>query len=384
MILQVENNLDKQSQYSSLSTNTTAGGTVLPVKNINSFTASWAAQIGKTGEEQSEVLVLGASTPSGTALNTTGTARFNHTIDTPIYSIHYDKIIFKRSTAGTAGTATALTSGTVTITPDSFYTEFNDSSGVSSYAYKTQYYNSVSGDISSESAWFIPGGPTFYSLQKLRKRTKDALFSAGYLKDDLVIDDWINEWVEDMTNAAIKVNKDYALGTALVAFGTAGYGTITDSDFKQAVKVELSYSGGGYIPSGVKPLSELADTDIYSSVGPIHYWQGDTIFGVKPTGSSGTARITFGKRNPILSNDTDELPLSLRAYTIGCIEWALWRAYGNDQKQELANTHYSVFKEKKTDFVSEITPRDQSSVQMIGLDDELSGREEDSLTDLYF
>ena len=95
MILSVENNLDRQpsTQVTFLSTNVTSGGTIFPVKNINGLQSNWAQQIGKTGEEQSEIVNISGAI-SGTVFNTASTGRFNHNIDTPIYQVHYDSIIF--------------------------------------------------------------------------------------------------------------------------------------------------------------------------------------------------------------------------------------------------------------------------------------------------
>lgn len=381
MIISAENNLDKlqTTLYSFTSTSVASGGTVTPVKNINSFTPSWAIQMGKTGEEQSEIQVLGTAAVSGTSLTLVGTLIYSHPIDTPIYNIHYDKIIFKRSITGTAGTATALTNGTVSITPDSLYTNFDDTTGTTGYAYKTQYYNSVSGDMSSESDWFVPGGPTFYSLSKLRQRSKDALYNAGYIKSDDVLTDWINEWQEQMGNAAIKVNQSYALGTTYVGFdGTAGYGTITVSDFKSARKMEVSYDGGiNYIQTKEIPINMFSNSDIFTAVYPTHYWTGDNTFGIRPYQQGGTARVIYSKIYANMANDTDELSSVLRPYTSGCIEYVLYRAYDNDQKQEFAESHYGKFKLSRNDFISEITPRDQTGPKTIQFDDTLSGRADD-------
>ncbi len=377
MILSVENNLDKKSLYSFTSTSISSGGTAIPIKNINSFTASHAIQVGKTSEEQTEIVLLGTAAPSGTALALSGTARFDHPIDTPVFDINYNQIVFKRSITGTSGSATAL--ATASITPDAQYTQYNDTSGAATYAYKTCYRNSVTGDETSDSDWFVPGGPTFYSLAKLRQRTKDALFSAGYIKSDDTIDDWLNECLEDMNNAAIKVNQGYALGTANVSFGTAGLGTVTESDFKQPQKFEVTYDGVNYVPAGEISINRSSDSDVFSAVYPSYFWSGDTTFRVKPAGSGGTARITYGEIYTKMDSDGDELPQTLRSYTICFIEWALWRAYGNDQKREYANDHFNVYNGKKAEFISEITPRDQSGEKYINLTDTLSGREDDTL-----
>lgn len=371
MLLQVENNLDQQPSTlnSFLSTNLVTGGTTVPVKNINSFTNQWAVQLGRTGEEQSEILTISGA-PSGTALNTAGTVRFAHPIDTPIYQIHYDSVIFLRSTTGTTGTASAL--ATVSIKPDSFYTEYNDSTGATTYAYQSQYYNSVSGDLSGTSPWFIPGGPTFYSLQKLRERAKHDLFSSNYIRDDMTIHDWINEWVEFMTNSALKVNQGYALGTAAYAYGTAGIGTVTEPLFKYAAKIEVG-DGTNLTRSTEIPVNQFSRGDFFNALSPRHAWIGDTTFQILPYGNAGTAYMTLGQLSTQLVEDTDELPQFLKPYTTGCIEYVLYKAYDLDQKDTVADKHYAKVLNAKRDFINEITPRDQTGVKMIDMVDSLTG-----------
>lgn len=377
MILSVENVLADlpQTLNSYTSSSGTAGATTIPVRNINSFTNQYAIQIGKTGEEQSEITVI--NTPSGTALAlNSGTLVYDHPLDTPVFSIHYNKIVFERSTTGTAGTATAL--ATVSITPDSQYTEYDDTTGVSTYAYKTYYYNSLSGDSSSESDWFTPSGPTFYSLGKLRDRGKKVLYNSTYITDDTVIDDWINEWAEDMNNAAIKVNKGYSIGTASYLFGTAGYGTITEAGFKKATKIEITSDGITYTPSSEISMNEYTESDSFSSIYPKHSWEGDTVFRILPFGAVGTARFSFGKLNTILVDETDDLPVPLRSYTRGCIEYIQYRALGKDEKSDDGNSHYGKYLEVKNNFVAEMTPRDTTGPKSIEIVEELSGFQSDA------
>lgn len=378
MLLSVDNTLDKlpQTLWSYTSSNASSGGTVIPIKNTNSFAANYAVQIGKTGEEQSEIVIIDSPTGTILPITSSGTLRFDHPLDTPVYQIHYNKIIFKRSTSGTAGTATAI--ATVSITPDSMYTEYNDTSGAASYAYKTQYYNSVSGDLSSESDWFTPAGMSFYSLGKLRDRAKNTFYNAGFLPSDTVIDDWVNEWVEEMNRAAVKVNKGYAIGTANYAFGTAGYGTITEGGFRKATKIEVTFDGITYRPSSEIPMSEYSDNDFFSGMYPKHSWEGDTVFRILPFGSLGTARFSFSKLNDQLVNETDELPVPFRGYTNGCIEYCQYRGLGKDEKPT-DNQHYNNFLRIKNDFVSEMTPRDFTGPKYIELTDGLSGMNEDTL-----
>lgn len=371
MQLQVVNLLDSLSSthYSYINTFSTrdglpAGGTVVPVKNINGFTNQWAIQLGKTGEETAEILTI-SGVPSGTALNTAGTIRFDHPIDTPVYHIHYNKVIFKRSTTGTAGTATAL--ATVDITPDNPYTQYDDTSGATTYAYKTQFYNSINGDLSAESAWFVPGGPSFYSLQSVRTRGTASIYNPSYISGPELVNGWINEWVEQMTNAALKVNQAYSAGTTQYSFGTAGLGTVTEPLFKYASKIELTTDGVRWTKSNEIATQQFSDTDTFSSLNPRHYWQGDTIFGVLPSGNAGTARMTLGQLQTQLVDEDDTLPQFLRGYTTGCIEYIQYKAYALDQKRQEANDHYKVFLKNKNDFLTEITPRDQTGVKMIDM-----------------
>jgi hypothetical protein len=314
--------------------------------------------------------------PSGNNLVIAGTLRFDHSIDVPIHQIHYNKIIFKRSTSGTTGTPTALTDGTVAITPNLLYTEFNDTSGAVTYAYKTQYLNSVSGDVSSESDWFIPGGPSYYSLQKIRQRGRSAIYDTSIIKSEDDLTDWTNEWIEQMTNKAVKANEAYSQGTTAYSFGTAGLGTVTEPLFKYATKVEITTDGVSYTKSTEIPMQSFSDIDVFSSNAPRHAWINDTVFQVLPKGAAGTVRMTLGKIGTPLSDDADELPQFLRGYTTGCVEYLQYRAYDLDQKDALADKHYNRYLRGQIEFVSEITPRDQTGVKTIEFEEELSGNDD--------
>ena len=98
--------------------------------------------MGERGHEQTEVLVLSGDPGNGTLGTTTAVSRYEHPADTPIYAIKYDQVVFERSTDGTAGTASPMTGGTVTYQADGTVTEFDDTSGSASYAYKTYFKNS--------------------------------------------------------------------------------------------------------------------------------------------------------------------------------------------------------------------------------------------------
>lgn len=365
MLIRAINNLDQQANYSALSNTEAAAATSLRIKNINGYSASWAVQVGKTGEEQSEIKVLGTATPSGTALTITTGLTYEHPQDTPVFSIKFDQIVFKRSTTGTAGTATALSGGTVYITPDSLFTVFDDTTGASTYAYKAAFRNSVTAEVSSDSDWITPDGFSFFSLAKLRQRIKSKLSNAGYIKDDETIDDWINEWKEELENAAIKVNKDYSLGTVNVSFGTSGLGTITNQDYKQTRKLEVTYDGVNFGTSSKMDITDFDDNTSFVRNNPHHAYLGDNVFIVRPCDSAGTARLTYYKRSVPLVNDTDELPFSMRSYTKSFIDYGMGQALGADDKFTDADRYERKAMQGKANFLAEITPRDQTGVEYI-------------------
>lgn len=376
MIIKVRNLLDQTAQNSFLSNSEATGVGTIRIKNINSFQASWAIQIGKTGEEQSEIKVLGTATPSGTSLVLTGTTNYDHPSDTPVYAIKYDKLIFKRSTSGTAGTATALTNGTVSITPDSVYTQFDDTSAASGYAYKASFYNTVTTEESSNSDWLTTSGFSFYSQAGMRDRIKNKLFSAGYIKSDSVIDGWMNEWLEVMDRAAIKVNQGYSMGTVGVAFGTNGLGTITTTGFKELERVWITYDGVESFKATKKDQSEVFPNEVFNKTHPYYSWRGDKVFEVLPAETGGTANLNIYQRTTQLVNDGDELPLVMQTYSNSFVNYAVSEAYYIDDKSDMGDRYFARAKTEKDEFIAEITPRNFTNVQTIDIDYVMNAEED--------
>jgi hypothetical protein len=350
--------------------------TSLPVKNINSFTASWAIQIGETGEEQAEVQVLGTAVPSGTALGIVGTTSYSHPVDTPIYPVKFNQVIFKRSTTGTAGTATAITAGTVNIQADNAFTQFDDTSGATTYAYKTAYYNSVLDVVSDDSSWILPAGNSQYSLSRLRQRIRDKLFNSAFVTDD-TLNDWINEWKDELTNTAIKVNKAYAIGTTTVSFAAnVQLGTITASDFKTINRIWFSDSSGTGSTNALQTnMHDYSPTDIFSSDRPKFFYYGDTVIGRLPYDYATTATITYSKLNTNLNNDSDELPTPMKGYTKSFIDYAMAQAYMKDNNQEAAKPYMITAENDRLKFQNEITPRHETGPQFVTTVEPISDNE---------
>jgi hypothetical protein len=199
------------------------------------------------------------------------------------------------------------------------------------------------------------------------------LYDASFIQSDETINDWINEWLEHMNNAAIHVNKDYSMGTVNVAFGTAGLGTITATNFKDIRKVDITTDGNNYYTA-----QRVAQTDFYPQQQflqsyPVWYPFGDSVFGVKPDGQAGTARLSYYTMATSLDDDGDELPVPMRAYTKSFVDYGVAQALQVDGKPSEAKEKLSQAEGALSQFVSDITPRSYSGPRFIKIVDDTSG-----------
>jgi len=369
MIIKIQNSLDTIAQVTYLTQQENLGTTTFHVRNATGFgAASWAVQAGKTGEEKSEIILLSGA-PSGTTMAFATASALDHPTDTPVYAIKYDKIIFNRSTSGTAGTPVPFSSSTVAITPDSPYTQLDDTSGASTYAYKTQYYNSVTAGTSTLSDWITPAGYDFCSLAKIRQRIRNKLYNSTYIPDDSIIDDWTNEYLEMMTNNAIDVDESYSMGTVNLSFsGTVELGTITSADFKQIARMWITNDGGvNYYKAQKIRLNEYDPQQIFNASLPRYYMYDETVVGRKPSDTSGTASIHYYKLQPVLVNETDLLPQSMRGYTNGFVEYGLAMAFQKDNKPDVYQLHWNNAMSTLEKFKKEITPRNKTGPSFINI-----------------
>jgi hypothetical protein len=373
-ILKIDNNLTIGAPKTFISYSEVSGTGVIRWKNPSGFSASWGIQLGETGEEQAEVVILGASTPSGTAGTLTANTLYEHAADTPIYGINYDKLVIKVSTGGTSGTATAITDGTITIDPSGTVTQYTHTAGIAGYAYKTAFYNSVTTELSTDSDWITTSGYDYYSLYSIRERIKSKLWNASYITDS-IINLWINEWLEKMTSAGISVNQDYALGSTSVSFGTAGLGTITASDFRgQTRRVWVTYDGGQNNYQCTKTtIREFIPDQQFSTTHPYFYMYSENVIGIKPEESGGTAQVIYPTLFTPLVNDTDSLPVSIRPFSKSFVDYGLAMALYKDQKSDVAKSKEGDANVELERFKLEISPRNKTGPTYIQLVEPITG-----------
>ncbi len=371
MIIKTYNTLSEGAPKTFTTFPEVAGTNVIRWQNPNAFGSSWAIQLGETGEEQSEVVILSSTTPSGTAGTLTANTLYEHPTNTPIYGIKYDQVVFEVSTNGTSGTASPIANGTITYQPDKEFTQFDYTSGTTTDAYKSYFRASVLSQNTTESDWITSGGFSFYSLASIRKRIKEKLWNADWLTDQM-IDNWINEWKFQMENEVIQVNEDYSMGTVNVGFGTDGLGTITTADFSQPRRVWLTYDGINKFQSTKMHVNSWFPEQVFSSTHPYHAWVGDSVFQVKPEQNGGTAEIIFYRFGTVMVNDTDELPVPMRSYTKSFTDYSLAQALFKDQKPDWKQKIVEANAEKMN-FVGNIVPRDKTGPTQIDIVEPISG-----------
>ena len=364
MIIKTENLLTEDAPRTELSF-AEAGTTVLRLKNVNGFIESWAIQVGETGEEKTEVRLLTAAAVSGVGGTVTAATTFDHPADTPVYATKYDQVVFERSTDGTAGTASPMDDGTVTIQADSKFTQFDDTSGSASYGYRVYFRNSVLNVTTTESDWLTSAGLGFYTLGKIRDRSRKKMLNSDSIKDDQ-IDNWTNEWLEKMTNTAIDVNEDYALGTTEVGFsGTTQEGAIVVDDFKQVRRAWHTSGGNTWYRMTKTELTKFEPDEQFNETIPYYYMKGDATIGRQPHDNSGTIGLTYYKLNAVITNDTDTLPVAMRGYSSSFVKYNEAQAKKDDNKHSEAKDLEAQAEVDRLNFRKEITNRSKSGPEFI-------------------
>jgi len=97
----ISQELFENARYTYLSAAVSASGESLTVQSINKFAVNQILFIGELGDEKSEIVKTHASTaPSGTTITlVSGGVTYDHPIDTKVYIIDYDQVVFYHSTS---------------------------------------------------------------------------------------------------------------------------------------------------------------------------------------------------------------------------------------------------------------------------------------------
>jgi hypothetical protein len=114
-------------------------------------------------------------------------------------------------------------------------------------------------------------------------------------------------------------------------------------------------------------------TQQFSITTPIYYPFGDTVYGFKPDGQAGTARLSYYTLATELNDDGDELPQPMRSYTKSFVDYGLAQALQVDGKPDEAKMKLRDAENALSLFISDITPRSSSGPQYIHVVDDVSG-----------
>ncbi len=120
------------------------GATSIEVKNNDRFAANQRIMIGKMGDEKTEIVTVSAVNANGVTL-TIGANVFEHEADAPVYVLRFDQVRIYRSTTGATGAYSLLSTVNLDVDNADLSTLYDDTTGTTSYYYKTTMYHSISG-----------------------------------------------------------------------------------------------------------------------------------------------------------------------------------------------------------------------------------------------
>lgn len=124
------------------------GVNTVQARNSDRFAVNDRIMVGEMGLEATEVVTVTGINADQQTL-TISTTLFSHAADDPIYRLRFDQVKIYRSTNGVSGTYSNIATVNLDVDNADLSTLYDDSSGTSSYYYKTSVYNSVSAVESS-------------------------------------------------------------------------------------------------------------------------------------------------------------------------------------------------------------------------------------------
>lgn len=257
-----------------------AGATTLTVNSIQGFSVGQYLVLGKIGEEKTEIVRIHTITvPASGTITLNVAVTYAHPINTPVTYIAFNQVDVYSSTTKT-GTYTQVSGSPVDIDVDQDFTEFNDSTGTTSYYYKVKFYNSTGTTYSSFSDIVAGTGYTEESLRKIIDKasalTNDREHKVLYEEEkiDIVNDGYeiaINKLEKADPKRFIKkgyvdVKNSYNTGTATTTVGSttvSGSGTAWDSEWT-GKKILFDDEGFPYEISTISHTTEIVLTSSYN------------------------------------------------------------------------------------------------------------------------
>ncbi len=169
MIYRVFNPETDDLEKTYLTAAVSAGVTSLAVVNNDRFASNQRILVGEMGGEKSEVVTC--SGVSGDTTLAVGTTAFSHDGNAPVHVLRFDQAKIYRSTDG-GSTYSLLTTVDLDVDNAGLFTDYDDTTGLSTYYYKNTLYHSVS---TLESAFSDPIKGSGYTRKQV-----------GYIIDEVL------------------------------------------------------------------------------------------------------------------------------------------------------------------------------------------------------
>lgn len=200
MVITVHNPSTEEFEKAYLTDPVSAGVTTIAVGNTDRFAANQRIMLGEMGREKTEIVTVTA-VASDTSL-TVGTTQFSHEASDPITVMRFDQVKIYRSTSGVSGTYSILATQDLDVDNEELITTYDDTTGLSTYYYKSTFYHSVSTLESSLSDAISGGGlarnTAGFLIDELIRETNDAI------QDRTEVLGWFNEVNDDLITSSKK------------------------------------------------------------------------------------------------------------------------------------------------------------------------------------
>lgn len=356
-----------------LSNANSAGVTSLKVRNNNKFAANDRVMIGEMGRERTEILTVSSVSGGDTIVLSSGTV-FAHDADDPIYILRYDQVKFYRSTSGSGGTYSILTTVALDVDNENLTTVYDDTSGLSSYYYKISFYHSISTQESDLSD-AVPGGgydrnTVGFLIDEILEEVKDQTEQFTSRKEIL---GWFNE-VSDILSKRTKKPWSF-LHTRTTATRTASQAYISyPTNVWKFDRIDYVYNPDSSTnityPLRFKPMEEfrrLTEDNTASESDELKYYTIDTavdLIRLYPTPDTTAATafyIHYWKTFTQIDSegDTFETP-DPRCYKL----YVLSRFYRNKSASD--SSYLSLSNLYSADFYNEITDMLRTNRKEVG------------------
>ena len=308
-----------QKTYLTSAITPTGDSQTLSVTNNAGFAADDYILLGKISEEKTELIPI-SSVSGNTKIDCTPS--FSHPVDTPVSLLGSNQVkIYSATSKG--GTYSLV--ATISITPDHETTNYTDTAWTSSKYYKASFYNSTTATESPFSGEVPASGYSKYSRRKIADRILSVLrdeYSHRFKRED--INDWIDEFHELIFATVLGVDEEFLLKNT-GELSTASELNDLPVDCKAVKRAWYTPSGSTLYEARRMRIQDDFPDAVYDSSSPRYSFQADQI-GFKPVPTSGKYRLVYEMVTPSLTDDAEELPIVFRSYTLGYVNYGLYRA----------------------------------------------------------